>query len=172
MIYKLSLNTLGMSMYVSLSWNCYKKTVPTPACIPEFFDQDGIMIVQLFFSVPFLLFFGLYDWFVEDDVVIGTLNEVPFWWMYFFLCFIMSPVEHRNRKAKKNYRTVGVSDPMLKYFADRSGVRMADHNTQWPYICKRSVNRKCKMPPRKCVDAFVTWHNVGWIDVSHIQYLA
>ena len=37
------------------------------------------MIVQLFFSVPFLLFFGLYDWFVEDDVVIGTLNEVPFW---------------------------------------------------------------------------------------------
>lgn len=109
MIYKLSLNTLGMSTYVSLSWNCYKKTVPTPACIPEFFDQDGIMIVQLFFSVPFLLFFGLYDWFVEDDVVIGTLNEVPCWWMFFFVLHHVTrgTQESKGEKKLQDRRRIG-----------------------------------------------------------------
>ena len=98
---------------------------------PEFFDQDGIMIVQLFFSVPFLLFFGLYDWFVEDDVVIGTLNEVPFWWMYFFVLHHVTrgTQESKGEKNLQDRRRIG-SDVILL----RRPKRRSNGRSQHPMI--------------------------------------
>lgn len=152
-------------------WVCL--VVPALAWVWQFFwsgqHHDCPLVV---FPLRSSCFFSLYDWFVQDDVVIGTLNEVPFVCMYLYI-YVFIVLRQWNTGIEGQQILAGPSAYMDCIGSDVRPKRRSNGRSQQPMIVhlRREREQEVQNAPKKMCylaqymfDWFIKHPKLGQVD--------